>query len=148
MPIVIKDLDDVEAWNAPGHAPIPVGKHIAVIDSIEEKPANTGSPQLIITWRVAAGQYAGTQSREWMVILPQTYGKVKAFLQAVGWSLKSGEFEMPTTELTGRKAWIIVGTEQRDGKTFTRVIGHARVDEGDIPADTSGLAGDQTDLPF
>jgi hypothetical protein len=149
MTILIKDLDEVEAWSSSGHAPIPVGKHIATIDAIEEEPASTGSPQIVITWRVVAGQYEGTQSREWLVILPQTYGKVKAFLLALGWELKTGEFAMPTTELVGRRAVIIVGNEQRDKKVFTRVIGHLKLDDADVPIDTEGLpAGDQQDLPF
>jgi hypothetical protein len=149
MTILIKDLDEVEAWQPLSAAPIPVGKHIATIDTVEEQPAATGSPQIVITWRVVAGEFVGTQSREWLVILPQTYGKVKAFLEAVNWDLKPGEFAMPTTELVGRNAVIIVGTEQRDKKIFTRVIGHSRVNDTDVPINTEGLpAGDQTDLPF
>lgn len=146
-PITIQDLDQVEAWDT-GGLPFPVGKHHAVIEAVEEKAASTGSPQVIISWRGIGGNAQDCTTREWLVILPQTYGKVKSFLQAVKWPLKSGAFSMPTTELVGRHALIVVGTEQRDGKTFTRVMGHLPYDESDVPIDTAGLPGDGQKLPF
>lgn len=146
MTIVIKDLDQIEAWESSGSAPIPVGKHIAEITAIEEKQASTGSPQLVVEWTVIRGQYVGTQSREWIVIVPKTYGKVKAFLLAVGWPLAGGEFTLPTTELIGRSAQIVVGVEMFNGKSNTRIVGHLPIDESDAPIDMPQADG--TDLPF
>lgn len=151
-PIKIESLNDVEAWKA-GGSPFPLGKHPGRIDSVEEKAASTGSPQVEITW-TGLGSADGCEMREWLVILPQTYGKVKAFLEAVRWPLKEGAFDMPTTELVGRQAMLVVGTELRDAREFRRVMGHLPM-EGDVPIDTSGLptgagmgAGDNQKLPF
>lgn len=136
MTILIDNLDEVEAWKGgEGGLPIPKGKHIAKVEAVEETPANTGSPQLIITW---AGP-DDTSSREWLVILPQTYGKVKALLQALKWELQPGQFEMPTHQLVGRSCWIVVGEETWNNKTSTRVLGHSPIEDGDLPIDTTGL---------
>lgn len=156
MPIEIPDLEGVESWKA-ANLPIPLGKHLCEIVSLEEKPAATGSPQVIIEWRVVSGPYADRASREWLVVLPQTLGKVKAFLEALNWPLQAGNFTMPTQALVGRRAVITVSEREYGGKMRTEIIAHELASTpiasmpAEIPIDTAGLgpvAPDPDDLPF
>lgn len=127
MPIEIPDLENIESWKGAANLPIPIGKHLCEIVSTEEKPASTGSPQVIIEWRVIAGQFVDRTSREWLVVLPQTLGKVKAFLEALNWPLKPGAFTMPVGALMGRRAVITVGEREYGGKMRTEIIAHEPV---------------------
>lgn len=159
MPITIENLDEVEAWTGSAGMPIPVGEHIAEIDEVEEKPAGTGSPQIIITWRVVDGMHRDATSREWLVIVPPsssssgTYGKVRSFLNAVHWPIGSGTFVVPTFELKGRRAQIVVREDTYDGKTRLKVVAHNAVPStvgGEIPMDMppAAVPAPTDDLPF
>lgn len=147
MTIEIEDLQNVEAWEPKGEL-IGKGKHLAEIAEAAEEPASTGSPQVVLTWRSVK---TGASRKEWLVVLPQTYGKVKAFLAAVGWQMPPGKFTMPVRELVGRKAVITIADEVYNNSTSLRVIAHEPADTKvpDVPIATAGLPEpDSAPLPF
>lgn len=137
-PIQIEDLANVEAWE-PKADLIGAGKHLAEIIEASEEAASTGSPQVILNWRSVKTQ---STRKEWLVVLPQTYGKVKAFLTAIGYPMAPGAFQMPVAELVGRQAVITVGEDTYNNKTSLRVLAHE-------PADTKPTPqADSDPLPF
>lgn len=148
MTIILKDIDKEEAWQSAGGPPTPPGRHPAKIESVEEGVAGTGSPQLTITWSVVGGPAQGSQIREWLVVLPQTYGKLKALLEATGWEIPSGEWELPVDKMAGRQATIVVGNEVFNGKESLRVLGHLPFADAAATEMSPERRADAAALPF
>lgn len=150
MGISVNNLDQAEAWSA-GSLLLP-GIHTVVIDTAEEGESSNGNPQIELNFRAVAGEQEGGTIRDWLVVVPKTYGKVRSLLEATGFVIESGEFELPTEQLPGRNLSIHVAAEQDrqdPTKTRNRVVGYESVGEGpNLPTGSSGGGRQDDDIPF
>lgn len=131
-------LDKVEAWK--GEGSLPPGAHEVTIESLEEGTSKNNHPQ----WTIEYGNDLGS-IREWMVVIPESYGKVRRLIEAAGIEVKGGDWEFDPSTLVGRKVRIIVGEEpsQDDpNKKFRRVQAQQPPQSGN----GQGAAADN--LPF
>jgi hypothetical protein len=144
----VKDLDQTEAWSGSILGP---GRHAVKIVKATEGTSSNQNPQIELEYQSLNSP--GT-IREWLVVLPTTYGKLKALLDAVGLVPEGGEWDFPTQSLVGRKLaiWVDEETDRQDPtKKRNRVNAHEALDTSDVPADTSGFgaqSASEADLPF
>jgi hypothetical protein len=83
MTITLNDIDQTEAWSAGGGL-LPPGRHLCRIVDTEEGESSNGNPQMILTLEAIAGEHVGGQIKDWIVVVPQTYGRVRQILDAAG----------------------------------------------------------------
>jgi hypothetical protein len=120
MTPITLNLDGVEAWS--GGEILPPGKHPVRIDSAEEGQSSGGHPQVELTFTAIAGEHAGAGIRDWLVVAPAAMGKVRQFLEAVGFQIPPGDFYLPTGQLVGRRLSVVVREEpNQQGEKRSRV---------------------------
>lgn len=163
MSIKVTDLDRVETWSA--GVTLPPGRHLCEITSVEEGTSSGGHDQLILEMTAVAGPEVGGTIRDWIVVVPTTYGKVRQILEAAGIEIEGGDWEIPVGRLNGARVAILVRMEKKEmgqhaGKEFAQVAAYDRPKDSDIqagsdvPADTagfsngSGSARRDDDIPF
>ena len=102
----LKDMDKVEAWSGTGGTLLGVGPHNVTIETVEEGKSGNDNPQLELELTGEAGSI-----RDWIVVVPQTYGKVKSVLEAAGITVQEGDWDFNPQSLVGKRVRIIVGEE-------------------------------------
>lgn len=160
----VQNLNETEAWGA-GTVLSP-GRHLCQIDRADEGQSSGGHPQIELEVRAIAGPEAGGTIRDWMVVIPSSYGRVRQLLEAAGIEVQGGDWDLPVGQLVGRKVAVIVRMEKKErgknaGKEFATVAAYdlpkdSDVQAGaDVPADTAGFAGNgagsavrDEDIPF
>lgn len=149
----VENLDQAEAWSA--RTILGPGKHQVVIESAEESTSSGGHPEIQLEFE-GIGASAGGGIKDWLVVIPKTYGKVKMLLEAAGIAVEGGDWDMPVASLKGKKVAIYV-TQKPDRndptKVRSEVVGYEPVGDTDgVPMDTNGLgAGEKIadeDIPF
>jgi hypothetical protein len=127
---------------------LPVGSHVVTITDPVMGQASTGNPQIELRVEGDLGSM-----RDWLVITPNTIGKVVSVFDAAGIERpQDGEFDPDTGVLTdacvdrlhNRKVGVVVREEpdnREPGKMRRRIAGYVDAHQlmSDIPADTSGL---------
>lgn len=139
----VENLDQQETWGVGGI--LSTGDHLCICDSAEEGTTSRDNPQIEMKWRAIAGPQNGDSITDWLVVLPQTYGKVKQMLEAVGITVQGGDWDIPVSSIVGRKAYVVVRQEadQSDAtKMRDRVQGYRSAGQAgsDVPADTSDFS--------
>lgn len=139
------DLTNVEAWT--GGSILPPGEYTVEVDDASEGTSSSGLPQLELNMRCVDGELRGDQIRDWIVFAPQTAGKVKQVLDALGVPA-DGSIDLDAAKLVGRRARIIVRSELYNGEQKSRVKGYEPA--GNATGATPVAAGkkDDDDLPF
>lgn len=118
-------LDGVEAWKG-GNGPPPPGEYMCRIDDAGEGYSSNNHPQIELSLSVATGEFQGATLRDWVVVIPETLGKVRQLLEAAGMQIPQGEFQMSAHDLRGRSVQAVIREEDWRGKKRTRVIGYGR----------------------
>lgn len=150
MTIKIKDLDKVETWKGGGL--LGPGAHIVTIESVVESTSSGGHPQIEIDFAADDG---GGSIRDWLVVIPKTYGKVKSLIEAAGLKIEGDEWAFEPNTLVNRRLRIRVGDEpdfKDPSKTRARVQSYEQLPT-DVPGGNGGApqpaaASDDSDLPF
>lgn len=138
----LKDMDKVEAWTG---GILPVGPHIVTIEKVEEGKSSGGHDQLELEFVATDGQGS---IRDWLVVIPSTYGKVKQLLDACGIDTESGDWDFKPDTLRDKTLGIRVGEEpdrQDATKMRKRVLAYIPADDA---AKTDVPASNNDDLPF
>jgi hypothetical protein len=149
---IVVDLTDVEAWKGGGI--LPPGWHLCRIEAADDtQHSRNGFDQLIVEWSALKGEHAGLGITEWLVVTPLSYGKVKAFLNAVGIATDEGEVRIEPDVLRGRQAMIFVQNEPDRNdpeKVRSRVKAHDRAVGIAAPAPAAAAASmaRHDDIPF
>lgn len=132
-------LDNVDAWEAGGGI-LPPGKHVCTITDAKQGESRNGHPQIELRAESVDPQAAGAGIRDWVVITPNSMGRVKQLLEAAGISIPSGSFNFDPAQLEGKRVTLYVAVGRKpDGSEKNEVTGYASPQESDLPADTSGL---------
>jgi len=141
------DYGGAEAWKVQDQL-LPIGDHVVTIINPMSGDSSGGFPQVELRVENELGSL-----RDWLVITPNTIGKVVMVFDAAGVDRpQDGEFDPETGKLTdacvdrlhNRKVGVIVREEpdNRDPtKMRRRIMGYTDVAQitSDIPADTAGL---------
>jgi hypothetical protein len=146
------EMAATEAWS--GGVMIPPGKHVVTVQEAAEGKSSGNFPQIEL--RLEASD--GASIRDWIVVIPQTYGKVKQLFEAAGKPIQDGQEEVTAQALLGCRLLITV-QEKPDrvdpSKTRTRVEayepvpGQAGVPSASYPPATAQGAGAiNDDIPF
>jgi hypothetical protein len=147
------DYGTAESWDTSTETLLPVGNFVAEI--VMAEPGHTkgsmgreAKPQLEIKVQNDRGS-----RKDWIVITPNTQGKVVQVFDASGTERpKQGEFDPSTGELTeeacarlrGKKVGVVIRDEQSlkdPTRMEPRIQGYVQPDRitEDVPIDTAGL---------
>ena len=155
MTITLHDIDGEESW-AVGRM-LPLGVHDVTIAEVAQSNTSNNNPQIEMKFANKEGDYI----RDWLVVVPNTYGKVLQLLEAVGIEPQPGDWDFDPGTLFEKRLQIRVGEEpDREDPTQMRsrvfaymALGTVTQTGGDVPADTTGLVGatsgsSDDDIPF
>ncbi len=149
---IVVDLSGVEAWKGGGI--LPPGWHLCRIEAADDTQTSRGGHrQLIVEWSAVKGEHAGLGITEWIVITPQSLGKLKALLNAVGIATDEGEVRLEPDVLHGRQAMVFVQNEPDRNdpeKVRSRVKAHDRAVgiAAPVPAAAASSMARHDDIPF
>jgi hypothetical protein len=80
-------LQDEQAWDGTGGA-LPPGNYLFKVTGVEQKPANTGNPQMILQLEVIDGAesqaHNGRGMKHFIMLMASTKGRVKHMLDVCG----------------------------------------------------------------
>jgi len=126
MPIPVDNLDQVDAWSAGGILSAnPDGtpaKYVVTIDDADDSGISSGGyPQIALEMSNDLGS-----SRDWIVVIPSTHGKVVQMWKAAGLAVPVGQGAMLNAALLkGRKVKITVAKEADNrGELRDRVVAY------------------------
>lgn len=143
------NMDGVEAWS--GGVILPPGEHHVEIDDANERTSAKNNPQVEVEMRAVGGANDGGKIRDWITLTPAAFGRVRQFLEATGFPIPAGEFEMPVGELVGRQCKIIVREKAKpDGTKVSEVVAYEHPGS-DVPAASATAVAAKSDadaLPF
>ena len=113
------DLTGIDAWE--GGVILPPGEYLVEVDDATEQTSSGGNPQIQLEMRAIGGEQDGGTIRDWVTITPESLGRVKQVLNAMGVANLDGEIEFEAAELVGKRCRIVVRNELYDGKDRTKV---------------------------
>lgn len=150
MGITLTDVDKAEAWSSGGI--LGPGRHKVKIVSATEGKSSGGHDQVELDFGALDGSGA---ILDWLVFTPNTVGKAKQLLDAVGIKAESGEWEFPTGALVDKQLCIYCADEpsmKDPSKLRTRVqayepLSAAAKGTGE-QRDVKATPADDSDLPF
>jgi hypothetical protein len=155
---VDKTFNETEAWS--GSVYLRPGAHIVrVVEAKDDEPTKKNNhPQLILNMEAIAGDEQGASTRDWITVIPATYGKVKQVAEAFGVEIANG---VDAKAFVGKVAKIVVRPEEkRDGSggTVDRVQAYKALNDAEkvqatFPGakeikDGDGASGAEEDVPF
>lgn len=156
MPIHIPNLDGVNPAGE-GFDPLPAGWYNVRVEDATEVKASTGTPGIKLDMAVLDGPHAGRKIFDRIWISPAALSFVVQKLQAMGYPIPSGEFDLEPMELIGRRCAVKVepraytksdgtpGTSD-DVKAYDAIAGADLVTSPG--ADPIGSASPDEDIPF
>ena len=135
------DMAAVEAWSA--RLMLPVGRHTVSILEATEGESSGGHPQFELEF----GNDLGT-IRDWLTYTPNSAGKIRQFLDAVGIESQDGDMEVNEGDLIGKHLMVRIFEEpdrEDPSKMRRRVGAYEPATEGanDLPG-----GADADDIPF
>jgi hypothetical protein len=140
------DLTDVEAWA--GGIITPPFDGLVEVDDAEEGASSGGHPQFMLELRAVEGEQAGSTIRDWIVVTPQSAGRVKQVLEAMGVSNLDGPVAFDAPELIGKRCRIVVREEPYNGEMKTRVKAYQPAGAATNGASSTGAKDDSAKLAF
>jgi hypothetical protein len=93
---------------------IPAGSYNATVFDVKQEEVrsgpNEGKPRLNIQFRISDGKYENRRVFAYVALyVAGDFWKTQSFFKAVGYDMKSGDFEVPeTNELTGKGVGVRV----------------------------------------
>lgn len=155
MPFDLTNMDEERAWAGGILGP---GRHECVVTDVEEQTSSGGHPQMVLTLEAVAGPEEGSTVKDWVVVIPSTFGKVKQILEAAGVEIQGGDWTFDASVLRGRRVAVLVREEPKrsdPSQTVSVVAAYSRPRvDGEVPADLDGLGGNGSasqsdqDIPF
>ncbi|RPH47036.1 MAG: DUF669 domain-containing protein [Planctomycetota bacterium] len=132
----MRTIDFSQVPDAGEYTPIPEGRYLAEVESVEEDVNKNGDDVLKLRLRVIEGEHAGAAIFDRLFFTPRALPRVKAVLKALGIE-PSGSIEVTPELLQGRKCVIDVliesyqKTDGSEGKSnVVPFAGYHRADEG------------------
>jgi len=136
---------------------VPEGSYLCRVVETRPGTARDGSDRWGLRLEVAEGPFAGrTAAWDWITWSARGIHRVKKVLEAFGFDVR-GELELEPIELVGKRARVVLETEQwEDQATGRRLLrlrvpymGYSRPDDGaDSPESAPGQATSLEDTPF
>lgn len=130
---------------------MPVGKYNCYVFDVEARTASTGNPMVVVTLKVATGQFKGRQLWVNCVITPNAWWKFQEVLDACEYDV-SNIPEVETAEelvaavkeeLVGSKVVAAVVQREWNGETRNEA---KKITPGNF--DEDGFGDDESGLPF
>lgn len=153
MPIHVPNLSGVDPAGS-GFTPLPAGWYDIRVEDASEVTASTGTPGIKLEMSVTAGPHAGHKIFDRMWISAAGLSFVVQRLQAMGYPIPEGEFELEPMELIGRRCSVKVEPRtytKNDGSQGTAddVKAYDKIAGQDLPVAPAAAApvGD-SDIPF
>lgn len=150
MSIPVQNLEREEAWKVSNI--LPPGWHVCKITDSQETESGQGNPQIELDLEAIGGDNAGGSIKDWIVVVPQTYGKVKQLLQAAGVEVPAGDAQLDVAVLKGREVSILVKQEPKfddPSKTVNKVAGYDMPRFVAPPGNGAGATSKaDADIPF
>jgi hypothetical protein len=166
MPISIPDLSSTDPVGG-GFEPVPDGWYTVRVDGASETTARTGTPGIALTLRIEEPvEHRDRLLWNTIWVTANSLGFVRQKLEAMGYKIPAGPFELHPNALVGRR--VRVRTEQQpyvgsqgEAKTRVSVETYAPV-PGDsfpstppaedwreiVPPEHGGTAKPDDDIPF
>lgn len=134
-PIPIQgDMNETEAWS--GFVPLRPGSHVVRCTSAKEGTTKkNGHPQIELELEAISGEERGASTRDWITVIPSTYGKVRQVLEAFGLPLPSEGGSVSANAFVGKTCKVIVRPEEKNdgsGDMVDRIKGYKALSEGDV----------------
>ena len=109
---------------------IPAGSYNATIFDVKQEEVrsgpNEGKPRLNVQFRISDGQYENRRVFAYIALyVAGDFWKTQSFFEALGYDMKSGDFEVPeTTELLGKAVGVRVKVgKDQNGEDRNEVAG-------------------------
>ena len=144
------NLDGVEAWEGGGGPLVPEGMYQVRVEDAAEGESRNGHKQLELDLQIADGEQRGRNLKDWVVITPNTLGRVAHLFQAAKLSWPGGTFHLEPSDFQGRSMMIVVRHEQYQGATKTRIVSYDAL-ESEVPVDptpVSATSKHDAEIPF
>lgn len=151
MTITVHNIDQEEAW-ATRRQPTEAGWHTVQIEKAIESESTQNNSQ----YEMDFGNDDYVIRFDRLTVVPQTYGKVLQFLNAIGVEPQPGDWDLPEAEtLIGKRLSVRVEMEpdqDNPDKFWPRVRAYDKPGKGhggkatfrsraEVPGDTNGLDG-------
>ncbi len=149
-------LTGVQAWRVDDR--LEPGTYLMTLFDVERKQSSKNDPQVVMDWRVAAGDFKGAEQRDWMTFWGDgALGNVVQILDACEIAVPEEEFK----DFAGMADWFakVLGAFKgrveavvRQGESYTdrdgelreggpKIAGYRRPGSGsDVPEDSSDFA--------
>lgn len=136
------NLDNVDAWA--GGAILSPGNHtVRVTEADDSKFSRNGHPQIVLKLEATEGPEIGGTISDWIIITPNSLGRVRQILEAFQYPIPGGEFQLNAAQLVNRTARIVVREEMgNDGRMRSQVKAYEPSGSGVAQASTNGAAPD------
>ncbi len=159
-PIPIQgNMNETEAWS--GFVPLRPGSHVVRCTSAKEGTTKkNGHPQIELELEAIAGEERGASIRDWITVIPSTYGKVRQVLEGFGLPLPSEGGSVSANAFVGKTCKVIVRPEEKNdgsGDFVDRVKGYKALTDDDAVdsvkeafggEEIPGSTGVEEDIPF
>lgn len=106
------------------------GEHIAVLKSIEEKPASSGNDMLTAAFEVIKGTSTGARVYDNFVLTEKALWKLKGFLEVLGMKA-DGRIVLDLDKLVGRTCIINVLHEEYNGSLKAKIDWYKKLEVDD-----------------
>jgi hypothetical protein len=121
----IGNLAEVEAWQGF----LSQGKHRCVIQEASEGASTKGKPRLELTLvGTDADSQPGHVIKDWVPVTAESYGGLKAFLEACNYPIPQGNFQLDLNGIRGKIVDVLIAPEENpeNKKTYERVQTYSR----------------------
>lgn len=112
------NLDDVEAWK-PSGVILGKGNHPVKVVA-QENIQGDKHPEVKLQLEAIGGDEQGGEIRDWLHITSEALGRLRMVLEAFGFEIPAGQFNVP--DLTGAVAKAIVRQKPKKGDANGRKI--------------------------
>jgi hypothetical protein len=133
MSIKVPDLSGTESVG--GFDPLPPGWYSIRVDGAQETKSRSETPGVELTMCVEdPREHANRLLWDTIWITQASLGFVKQKLEAMGYPIPQGGFDLDPNSLVGRRCRVRVDHETYEGKTRVKVKGYGAPDGGSFPS--------------
>lgn len=132
---------------------LPEDKYVCYLFNVEHKSASSGNPMLVLTLKIADGDFKGRQLWSNIVLIESCAWKQAEALEAFGVSLPEDEeelanFQVDFDELLGSKCIAVVEHQTYKGEPRAQVTRLESCEGGNANVADGGNDVDLDDAPF
>lgn len=114
------NLDGVDSWSDF----LQPGEHQCVIEVAKPGHSPNGNKSLELQLRATdSDTQPGAILNEWVYETPDSLGRLKQFLEAIGYPIPKGNFDIDYSQVMGKTVRVSVSKQRnpKDGKFYSRV---------------------------